>query len=526
MKKLLFLFFSPLFCLAMTDAEYEKRLHNIYLKYYKNPISYADWNHQIQKLAKKYQLKHKDNMWDLSDNFFKNPLYWSKLWMINSQVENPHRIYKGDFLKLDLASLSQVTKSKQGADLEALFPNIKIPASSSKPALKEDEFPSSLPQLDVLAQFNQVQSEIDFSKLDFFLPATQAPAPFYLSDSVPSKQGTIIGQTGYGKSFGVTGEILVIRLDQSAPKGTYFTVFKNRGRPTGILPGFIRRNEYEIQVKGILKIVSYIQGSGQLYKAQVISTLDSLNKKDSIFKGLPPSYSFSVKKRGTGQGRIIGSPYKDRLFLTAGSVVYLDQGTADGVYASDSFYIQATKTAEKSKFFKRPSHQELSDLGMLTVVTATRNRSTAIIIRAKDSIYIGDVWTGALKAIEVEGIEDWEDRNQGDNLLLDLEVDPDYKEDFPERPEDEELQNQFESSEDENPFPDDFEIEIQDSSKEIHLEEEERDQELEEEFQFHDEEGDLNFEDLEEIEEEEPIEEMEEEDPSSDLKDFEEIDIH
>ena len=531
----------------MTDAEYEKRLHNIYLKHYKKPISYADWNQQVQNLAKKHQLKHRDNMWDLSDSFFQNPLYWSKLWMINSHVENPHRIYKGDFLKLDPASLSKITKAKQGVNLEELFPeDLVIPASKAKPALKESEFPSSLPQLNLLSHLQDFKTGIDFSKLDFHLPGEKAPTPFYLMDSPPSKAGQIISQNSYGKRFGVTGEVIVVRLNQSASIGTYFTVYRNRGRPTGLLPGFIIRNEYEIQVKGVLKIVAYVQGSGQLYKAQVMSALDALNKKDSIFKGLPPSYSFSVQKKGSGEGRLIGSPYKDRLFLTAGSVVYLDQGSANGLYPNDTFYIQAKKS-KAGKFFKRPYHQELSEVGMLKVVASTPSRSTAIIIRAKDSIYVGDAFTGALKGIEVEGIEDWEGINQEGSLLQDLEEVPNYNQEFPQRPKDEDLQQQFEGSGEENPFYQDFEeVETSDSYKEINIGDKDKDQALKEEFDpegegvdIEDYEAVIQGEDgkwIEEGEEKELVQkgwgEIDEEDeineeeiPKNELGDFEEIDV-
>ena len=45
---------------SMTEEEYEKKIHNIYLKHYKQPVSNSDWNSQIQSLPNNYKLKFKD----------------------------------------------------------------------------------------------------------------------------------------------------------------------------------------------------------------------------------------------------------------------------------------------------------------------------------------------------------------------------------------------------------------------------------------------------------------------------------
>ena len=559
MEKLFFLFFYPFFCFAISDAEYEKQLHNIYLKHYKEPISYTDWNSQIQDLPKKHKLKNKDNMWDLSQSFFKNPLYWSKMWVVNPQVENPHQIYSGDFIKLDPVSLSKAPQSEFSADLEELFPELIVPQTSSRKALKEIEFPSSLPQLNLLTKESIISAEIDFSSLNFSKPKKTAPAAFYLSDSTPSKQAEFVSQESYGKIFGVTGEQLILRLNQTAPVGTYFTVFKKLNSKFRLFS--IRGSEHEIQVKGILKISSYIQGSGSLYKAQVISALSPLDIKDSIFKGLPPSYSFSSQKTGSGQGLIIGSPYKNRLFLTAGSLVYLNKGQADGIYKNDSFYIQPEKT-ENSKFFKRPYKYE--SIGRLKVIALSQNKATAVILSAKDSIYIGDSFTGLIKATDVETID-----NQELELMEEFEEVEDFQDNPPDlfedldKKEDEELIEEFENPETENRLGEDFEIETEVSPREKSLEENQQDQELEEEFQFFIEEKEMDeslneekveaekikkeMEDMEGFEEEWPEEElMEENEPieeselieedfeemeaepteeNNDLEDFEEIDM-
>ena len=399
----------------MESDEYEKWIHNVYLTHYKDPISNSDWNNRIQNIPKQYKLKYKDNLWDLSSSFLRNSLYWSKLWVINPEVENPHLIYQDNSIKFDPLALSQVNKSKLSVDIQDQFPGLKPPPAFSKGALAENQIPSSLPSIPIFIPF---EDEIDLKQLTRTHRVETQPVPFYLSDNIPSADGEILGRDGYGKFFGVSGEKVILRLDDNTPIGSYFTVFQNKGRFGNFLSYLTgQSDEYVIQVKGILKVVSYIQGSGSLYKARVVSALDQMSLKDLIFKGRPIAYSFSDRKMAKGSGKIIGSPYKTRVFLTTGSIVFLNKGSADGLYKSAVFFIRPG--AEKSNFFERPYNYEGAILGKLKVIHVSKNKATAVILSARDKIYVGDSFAGQISALELEQMEEGSDIGQ--DLLMDFE---------------------------------------------------------------------------------------------------------
>ena len=400
----------------MESAEYEKWIHNIYLKHYKNPISNSEWNKRIQNIPKQHKLKYKDNLWDLSGSFLKDSLYWSKLWVINPEVENPHLIYKGNSIKFDPLALSQVNKSKLSVDIQDQFPGLVLPPVFSKGALLEEKIPSSLPDIPIFIPFDD---EIDLKQLQRSRRLISQPIPFYLSDETPDTAGEILGRDNYGKMFGVSGDKVILRLKDNISAGSHITVFKNKGKTGNFLSRLAgQSNEYEIQVKGVLKVISYIQGSGSLYKARVISAIDEMSAEDSIFKGSPLVYSFSDKTVAKGSGLIIGSPYKSRFFLTVGSIVFLNKGKADGLYKEAVYFIRPNK--EMKNLFDRPYNYEGAILGKLKVIHVSQNKATAVILSAKDKVYVGDSFAGKISDFELEPIEE-SDSIEAKELLMDFE---------------------------------------------------------------------------------------------------------
>ncbi|MGH8125445.1 MAG: LysM peptidoglycan-binding domain-containing protein [Rhodanobacteraceae bacterium] len=79
-----------------------------------------------------YVVKKGDTLWSISARFLKKPWLWPEIWDVNQQVYNPHRIYPGDVLDLDVNGLHIAQRPKVEAN-----PIPTVPLSAIAPFLRD-----------------------------------------------------------------------------------------------------------------------------------------------------------------------------------------------------------------------------------------------------------------------------------------------------------------------------------------------------------------------------------------------------
>lgn len=79
-----------------------------------------------------YVVKKGDTLWSISARFLHKPWLWPEIWDVNQQVFNPHRIYPGDVLNLDVNGLHVAKHAAVEAN-----PIPTVPLSAIRPFLKD-----------------------------------------------------------------------------------------------------------------------------------------------------------------------------------------------------------------------------------------------------------------------------------------------------------------------------------------------------------------------------------------------------
>lgn len=392
---------------GMSDQEYEDYLHGIYLKHYKDPVPYEVWSSLVSALPQpSHQLKYKDNLWDLSQSYFKDHWLWSKVWVANEHIANPHRIQKGDSIHFDLKTLSSVNRQGHSVDLHKQFPNVKVPPPAyQKDALSLGEIPSSLPDIkDRLDSPPDAGFDLEPVPVD-----KTALLPFYLSEEDLSGQGVVKSKDGYGLSA-LNGEDVIVFYDGDIIEGGLYTVFENRGPPVFSLLSLFGMNfkGYEIAVKGSLRIIGYIDGTDNLYRARVVESIGPVNPGDRVMGGAIPGYILSQKGTpGSTSGKIIGSPHREQRYFGMYSFIYLDKGLLNGVQVGDIYHARLNKDTD----IKYPYLYDKPAMGKIRVVHANPDTATAIVVGIRDTIKIGDFFgpSSGVSAVTEGSLKDHEE---------------------------------------------------------------------------------------------------------------------
>jgi len=98
--------------IAPLDPEYESKFYSIYRDYHSQQMSLNEWETLInQKNVNTYTMQQGDNLWDISYMLFGNANHWPKLWSINADLSNPHRVSVGYRVQVIMGSEGQVPKA-------------------------------------------------------------------------------------------------------------------------------------------------------------------------------------------------------------------------------------------------------------------------------------------------------------------------------------------------------------------------------------------------------------------------------
>ena len=272
-----------------------------------------------------------DTLWDISAKFLKSPWLWPKVWKMNrEQIKNPHLIYPGDVIVLDLSS--------------------------------------GTPQLRLLRETVNIEPGMRIEPLEREPIATISPhiiAPFLSKPLVIEKDAledvpTIIGSREDKVVLGPQNRIYTDRITED--QGRYWSIYRDG------------KSLIDPKTKELLGIEAIYLGDADIARYGEPATLDISRANQEIFKGdklivTPDNITKSFVPRapeGPVEGQVI-SIYGGVKEAGRNSIITINRGKNDGLEAGHVLAIYREGPLVKNpRYKKEDSKPRLKELNVET----------------------------------------------------------------------------------------------------------------------------------------------------------------
>ncbi|MGV1099127.1 LysM peptidoglycan-binding domain-containing protein [Thiovibrio sp. JS02] len=275
--------------------------------------------------ATTHQVKRGDTLWDLSDGYLKDPLLWPKIWKINPDIENPHRIAPGQIVKIPMLG---------GA------PDVETPPVSSDTMVARPEERTGI-DLSAIEPLPVKIVQKDLPAVDEEVAAPDELGKYYdrgigiVSNDIP-KDGKVL-DTKQGWQHSGYGESIVIAA-LGARVGQQFGVYRDMGKVdaltyTGKSPGHLLADI------AIIEIVSV----DSLQQQAVVKRSFAELREGDVLGPVPERPTIVARYAQNGPVSAKGSVvavHLMRQIAGADDIVYMDIGKNQGLSPGDRLFVR------------------------------------------------------------------------------------------------------------------------------------------------------------------------------------------
>lgn len=316
-----------------------------------------------------------DTLWDLSGKYLGNPYAWPQIWELNQWIKDPHWIYPGDPLIIDLTR-AVATAGSVPESVSGLQPD------------RRRADPSALRRPELGFAFQ------DFIQLPFFAP-DGAEAHY-------KNQGafTLTGNRRDDRQHLAEGETVYMNggSEQGVKVGDRFLILKTVARKIKH-PATKHKLGDVVQQVGVIRVVTP-QSKGSV--AIIERCLDGVEVGDHLVRFTEPAnMPLQLRKDITDPVKVApNSPVvvfaRDAHQHTAnGDMVIVDKGTNDGLKVGDVLLAVRTKTfpVGPDEHPKNATETTTHYIGQALVVRTDAQTATCRLLRTTEEILLGDTLT-------------------------------------------------------------------------------------------------------------------------------------
>ncbi len=323
--------------------------------------------------SKTHTVEKGDTLWDLSGKYLGNPYAWPQIWELNQWIKDPHWIYPGDVLIIDLSRAVATADSVPDA-----VANLQPDQRRADPTVLRR------PELGFAIQ--------DFFQLPFVAPS--GAEAYYKSLGA----FTITSNKREDHRFLGEGEVIYLNggSNQGVKPGDRLLILKTVARKL-MHPTIPKKNLGDVvQQVGVLRVTS-VQARGAV--AVIERCLDSVQVGDHLVRFTEPATmpmqlrtDISEPVNVPANSPIVVYSRDGKLSSAGGDLFIIDKGANDGFKVGEVLLAVRVKTfsvgADGEK--KPPMETTTYYLGQALVIRTEAQTATCRVLRSNEELRIGD----------------------------------------------------------------------------------------------------------------------------------------
>lgn len=331
---------------------------------------------KVPEGSKTHLVQKGDTLWDLAGKYLGNPYAWPQIWELNQWVKDPHWIYPGDPLIIDLARAVATAGS--------------VPESVTN--LQPDQR-----RLDLSAVR---RPELGFSFQDFI------QLPFFASEGAEAHykgQGAfaITSNKREDRQFLGEGETVYMNggADQGVKVGDRFLILKTVSRK--LMHPIIAKKKLGdvIQQVGVVRVIT-THGKGSV--AVIERCLDSVEVGDHLVRFIEPA-NIPLQLRTdtvdpikvTANAAVVVYTRDAKQHSAGGDMILIDRGANDGLKVGETLLaVRVRSFPVGPEGAKKPAKETTTHyLGQVLVVRTDAHTATGRVLRSNEELHLGDTVT-------------------------------------------------------------------------------------------------------------------------------------
>ncbi len=416
------------FLWARSSSEnFEEKMYNIYKSSYSHEVADDFWSQYVNSAGtRSYQVVKGDNLWSLSEVFFGDGHYWSKIWSYNEKLTNPHLILVGQKILFFTGSIEEPPHlsiknqegsqpSDEGKDLsngDNQSGGEKVSDEKQSPDGKQESMPkdqiatTSMPQVSLpppqkgivpvqpippafkdtrpkRINDDEIKVKMDMHTSDHMLSIL---VEAFLYDKgagdYPKKIGRVL-ESEESKVLLSINEFIYIESKEDLNIGEELTVMDENYVIKGLFLSFGSVISYLGRIK-----ITHPLGDHR-YRAEVIQSHNEIKSGAWISRENIPSFSNDYKGQYSNQEvEVVGGGTSEEInIFSQNDTIFLNGGSQQGLRKGDILGIYS----KRSKRYKNTS-VKISPIPIahIKIFNTSETVASAFVLNSSEAILVGD----------------------------------------------------------------------------------------------------------------------------------------